>query len=288
MRRPDEIEARIPGLQKWRRRVAGRVALLAEHARIDRLMYEGLREAAANLLDQADAKKLATVPKGGMLRASCGKPRRTSPGEEHAAAFKVYEDAASAALAKRLQEQRDAAKRIGEAAAEIQVPVVGRDPAWRKVEDVWCHSHSSIGLGASNYARGEVGIRYIDLERFGYQVRAVCRKPRPRERASFSVHFDNSHLWYPYSSFELWAWTCSEGAEIIRHQTTMSQLEAMQTCANFGCNPAAMWRAAVSAELMINTKTDRPSVPKLLSVPWHEADHDEQISSGPEFTARKI
>lgn len=285
--KPDEIEAKFPGLQKWRRRVAGRVALLAEHERLDRLMYEGLRDAAVNLLGRAESKKLAPVPKDSAKLGEAYRNWHEACRDDHAAAFKVFEDAASEALGKRLQAQRDAAKRIEEAASEITVPVVGIDPAWRKVEDVWCHSHSTIGLGASNYARGEVGIRHIDLERFGYQVRAVARKPRPRERTSYSVHFDSSHLYYPHSSFELWAWTCSEGARIIRHQTSMTQLEAMQACANFGCNPAAMWRT-VSADLMLRTKTDRPSVPTLLTVPWYEADPDEQISSGAEFTARRL
>jgi len=89
------------------------------------------------------------------------------------------------------------------AARQVPGAVVGEGAEWRLVRSDWHSSHRSI-TATQNMA----ALTAHDLLHLGYRVRCATRL-RPEGQKSYLG---------PGQQFEVWAWTCAEGAEIAPHQ----------------------------------------------------------------------
>lgn len=88
-------------------------------------------------------------------------------------------------------------------AAEIDEPVIGADATWRLLYTTSARDHATVGLGAQAYARRDAQTTALELRAIGYRARAVTR----------------GDTWAESNTFEVWLWTCEEGALIARSQT---------------------------------------------------------------------
>ena len=96
-----------------------------------------------------------------------------------------------------------ARKALREAALAIPGAVVGEGAAWRLVRDAWT-TYEGAGRARTS---GELTAH--DLLALGYEVRTIAR--------CTSLHA-------AIRSFEVWAWTCEDGARIAPHQVPVGEV----------------------------------------------------------------
>lgn len=92
-------------------------------------------------------------------------------------------------------------------AAEIDEPVIGADAAWRLLYTVG--AGTTVGLGAPAYARMEAQAAVLALRTIGYRARVVT----------------SGSTWAESNTFDVWLWTCAEGALIARSQTPRAPVD---------------------------------------------------------------
>ena len=96
----------------------------------------------------------------------------------------------------------EARKALREAAKDVPMAVVGEGAKWRLIRDAWT-THDGAGRARSS---GELTAH--DLLALGYEVRTIARLG-----AKSAVQ-----------SFEVWAWTCEDGAQIARYQVPKGEV----------------------------------------------------------------
>lgn len=120
------------------------------------------------------------------------------------------------------------------AAMDIDAPVIGDGAAWHMIHAVYESRYATQGLGSSHYARAAATLHARDLIEVGYRVRCVTRgRPARLPRGPYGT---------PGWAWEVWAWTCDEGAEIAPHQRPARSLaDDLRRARDEGVNPAALW-----------------------------------------------
>ena len=96
----------------------------------------------------------------------------------------------------------EARKALREAAKDVPMAVVGEGAKWRLIRDAWT-THDGAGRARSS---GELTAH--DLLALGYEVRTIARLG-----AKSAIQ-----------SFEVWAWTCEDGAQIARYQVPKGEV----------------------------------------------------------------
>lgn len=160
------------------------------------------------------------------------------------------------------------------AAMEIDEPVVGAaaaDAAWALIRSVSVCTYGSQGLGAASYARASATLRARDLIEIGYRVRCVARK-RP---ASLPV---GPYYLGPIWAWEIYAWTCNEGARIAPHQSPARSIaDDLRRARDEGVNPSALW-SCVPYRLVQAAGADLASSnPPPAPLAWETLDSDAPL-----------
>lgn len=96
----------------------------------------------------------------------------------------------------------EARKALREAAKDVPMAVVGEGAKWRLIRDAWT-THDGAGRARSS---GELTAH--DILALGYEVRTIARLG-----AKSAIQ-----------SFEVWAWTCEDGAQIARYQVPKGEV----------------------------------------------------------------
>jgi len=96
----------------------------------------------------------------------------------------------------------EARKALREAAKDVPMAVVGEGAKWRLIRDAW-----TMYDGAGR-ARSSGELTAHDLLALGYEVRTIARLG-----AKSAIQ-----------SFEVWAWTCEDGAQIARYQVPKGEV----------------------------------------------------------------
>lgn len=99
-----------------------------------------------------------------------------------------------------------ARRALREAARTVPAAVVGDGAAWRMIRADWLAQH-----GGNGAARSAAELTAHDLLHLGYQVRCHTR-----------LHPEG--MTRPIRAFEVWAWTCEDGAEIARCQVPTGEV----------------------------------------------------------------